>query len=208
VFPCHPVTKQPLVKSDIAGEGSLKLATTDEATIRTWWKQWPQAMIGLPTGRPIGAFVVDVDAGEDKTTGEIFEASALQLNLEKAIGTKLAPTKFSRTPRGGLHLYYRMPVENDIGNRVEKSLMASITANAHDFFAACETGKGWDVCKTYCAPNATFAAQAEPLAGIKSLAEYMDWMKGLMTIMPDGSILVPVVRVNRPARRRLQTRST
>jgi putative DNA primase/helicase len=75
-------------------------------------------MIGLPTGRPIGAFVVDVDAGEDKTTGEIFEASALQLNLEKAIGTKLAPTKFSRTPRGGLHLYYRMPVENDIGNRV------------------------------------------------------------------------------------------
>lgn len=37
--------------------------------------------------------------------------------------------------------------------------MASITANAHDFFAACETGKGWDVCKTYCAPNATFAAQ-------------------------------------------------
>jgi len=86
--------------------------------------------------------------------------------------------------------------------------MASITANAHDFFAACETGKGWDVCKTYCAPNATFAAQAEPLAGIKSLAEYTDWMKGLMTIMPDGSILVPVVRVNRPARRRLQTTST
>jgi putative DNA primase/helicase len=29
VFPCHPVTKQPLVKSDIAGEGGLKLATTD-----------------------------------------------------------------------------------------------------------------------------------------------------------------------------------
>ena len=65
--------------------------------------------------------------------------------------------------------------------------MASITAIANDFFAACETGKGWEVCKTYCAPNATFAAQAEPLAGIKTLAEYADWMKGLMTIMPDGS---------------------
>jgi hypothetical protein len=25
--------------------------------------------------------------------------------------------------------------------------MASITAIAHDFFAACETGKGWDVCR-------------------------------------------------------------
>ena|SRR6202165_4617514 len=65
--------------------------------------------------------------------------------------------------------------------------MASISAIANDFFAACETGKGWEVCKTYCAPNATFAAQAEPLAGIKTLAEYADWMKGLMTIMPDGS---------------------
>ena len=56
--------------------------------------------------------------------------------------------------------------------------MAPITATANDFFAACETGKGWEGCKTYCAPNATFAAQAEPLAGIKTLAEYADWMKG------------------------------
>ncbi len=52
--------------------------------------------------------------------------------------------------------------------------MASITTIANDFFAACETGKGWEVCKTYCAPNATFAAQAEPLAGIKTLAEYAE----------------------------------
>jgi predicted ester cyclase len=65
--------------------------------------------------------------------------------------------------------------------------MASITVIANDFFAACETGKGWETCKAYCAPNATFAAQAEPLVGIKTLAEYTDWMKGLMTIMPDGS---------------------
>ena len=65
--------------------------------------------------------------------------------------------------------------------------MTSITAIANNFFAACETGKGWEACKAYCAPNATFAAQAEPLEGIKTLAEYTDWMKGLMTIMPDGS---------------------
>jgi len=71
--------------------------------------------------------------------------------------------------------------------RTGESLMASITVVAKDFFAACETGKGWEVCRTYCTPNATFAAQAEPLAEIKTLAEYADWMKGLMTIMPDGS---------------------
>lgn len=117
VFPCHPATKQPLVKSDIEGEGGVKLASTDEATVRAWWKQWPNAMIGLPTGRAIGAFVVDVDAGEDKQTGEIFDAAALQMNLETAIGGQLPPTRFATTPRGGVHLYFKMPVEDLIGNR-------------------------------------------------------------------------------------------
>jgi hypothetical protein len=41
--------------------------------------------------------------------------------------------------------------------------MASITSVAEAFFAACETGEGWEVCQAYCAPNATFRAQAEPL---------------------------------------------
>jgi predicted ester cyclase len=65
--------------------------------------------------------------------------------------------------------------------------MSSISAVAKEFFVACESGKGWNVCKTCCAPNATFSAQAEPLAGITTLAEYTDWMMGLMTIMPDAS---------------------
>jgi predicted ester cyclase len=64
--------------------------------------------------------------------------------------------------------------------------MASIANVARDFFDACEAGKGWEVCKAYCKPNATFAAQAEPLADVKSLEQYADWMKGLMMIMPDG----------------------
>ncbi len=59
------------------------------------------------------------------------------------------------------------------------------TANA--FFEACETGKGWEGCKAYCAPDATFAAQAEPLADITTLEAYADWMQGLVAIMPDAS---------------------
>ena len=65
--------------------------------------------------------------------------------------------------------------------------MPSITETANAFFVACETGKGWEGCKAYCVPKSTFAAQAEPLVGVKTLAEYADWMKGLMAIMPDGS---------------------
>jgi len=65
--------------------------------------------------------------------------------------------------------------------------MASIAATAKDFFAACETGKGWEACKAYCTADATFAAQAEPLADVKTLAQYADWMKGMFTPLPNAS---------------------
>jgi predicted ester cyclase len=64
--------------------------------------------------------------------------------------------------------------------------MASMTDVAEKFFAACETGKGWDVCSQYCTPGATFSAQAEPLADVKTLEGYTNWMKGLLTFVPDG----------------------
>jgi predicted ester cyclase len=64
--------------------------------------------------------------------------------------------------------------------------MADIKQIAWRFFEACEAGKGWDVCKMYCTPAASFSAQAEPLADVKSLEAYADWMKGLIGIMPDG----------------------
>jgi hypothetical protein len=64
--------------------------------------------------------------------------------------------------------------------------MESIAETADRFFATCEAGLGWDACKAYCTPDATFAAQAEPLAGVTTLAQYTDWMKGLLTMLPDG----------------------
>ena len=64
--------------------------------------------------------------------------------------------------------------------------MSSITPVAKKFFEACEAGKGWAVCKEWCTPNATFSAQAEPLADVRDLAQYTDWMKGLLTFIPDG----------------------
>ena len=64
--------------------------------------------------------------------------------------------------------------------------MASITAIAKEFFAACESGKGWDGCRQYCKPDASFSAQCEPLADVKTLQQYTDWMKGLLTFIPDG----------------------
>jgi predicted ester cyclase len=68
--------------------------------------------------------------------------------------------------------------------------MATITEVAKQFFDACETGKGWQGCREYCTPDATFAAQAEPLADVKTLEQYADWMRGLLTFMPNGRYAV------------------
>ncbi|MEO9191920.1 MAG: nuclear transport factor 2 family protein [Acetobacteraceae bacterium] len=64
--------------------------------------------------------------------------------------------------------------------------MPSMTEIAKEFFAACETGKGWEACRAYCTPDATFASQAEPLADVKTLQAYTDWMKSILTPLPDG----------------------
>ncbi|MFN3845352.1 MAG: nuclear transport factor 2 family protein [Paracoccaceae bacterium] len=60
------------------------------------------------------------------------------------------------------------------------------TKTAQKFFEACETGAGWDGCKAFCTENATFSCQSDALAGVTTLAGYADWMKGLLTPIPDG----------------------
>jgi steroid delta-isomerase-like uncharacterized protein len=63
----------------------------------------------------------------------------------------------------------------------------SIAEVAQAFFDACEIGKGWEVCSAYCTPDATFAAQAEPLLELKTLEQYTNWMKAISTVLPDAS---------------------
>ena len=48
--------------------------------------------------------------------------------------------------------------------------MADIAQVAQRFFEACEAGKGWEVCSAYCHPNASFSAQAEPLAETRDIS--------------------------------------
>jgi hypothetical protein len=53
VFPLEPRGKKPLTTH------GLHDATSDVHQIRKWWRRWPQANIGLPTGRDFD--VLDVD---------------------------------------------------------------------------------------------------------------------------------------------------
>jgi predicted ester cyclase len=83
----------------------------------------------------------------------------------------------------------------------EECVMASMKETAERFFEACETGGGWETCSRYCHSDATFSGQSEALAGIDTLQGYVEWMKNLLTPLPDGhyelrSFAVDEVRSN------------
>ena len=113
VFPCSPDNKRPLVGESERGKGDAGLyrATRDAEQIRAWWREWPWAMIGVPTGAAIGAFVVDLDPKHGVTAEELLEVLRLKC------GGRLPPCPMVHTPRGGLHLWFAMPAGVEIGNR-------------------------------------------------------------------------------------------
>lgn len=86
VFPCDVRGKKPLC------DHGLKDATTDEETIGAWWKLWPNANIGHPTGERI---VLDVDGAEG-------EAALAALGAQHG---PLPETLTARTGKGR-HLYF------------------------------------------------------------------------------------------------------
>ncbi|MFZ3483897.1 phage/plasmid primase, P4 family [Sphingomonas sp. 3-13AW] len=131
VFPCRRSNKTPLVARDrdadgkpINGTGGVSKATCDEAQIRAWWGKWPQAMIGVSVG-VAGLIVIDfdprVDEVHDEETGEVttreWTLEELKAAVEEMIGEPLPVSLAVRTPSGGVHVYYRMPDGEPIGNK-------------------------------------------------------------------------------------------
>lgn len=103
VFPIRPGSKQP------ATSHGVNDATTDETTIRGWWRAQPNAGIGIATGSTSGIVVLDVDGA----TGER-SLSALQSRT----GT-LPATAEVKTARGR-HLYFAFPAGQTIRCSVGK----------------------------------------------------------------------------------------
>jgi predicted ester cyclase len=77
--------------------------------------------------------------------------------------------------------------------------MPGIRETAQRFFDACETGQGWEACSEFCHPDASFSSQTMALEGIDTLEAYTEWMKGLLTPLPDGSYELRAFAVD-PAR--------
>jgi hypothetical protein len=70
-------------------------ASTDPATIRGWWSHWPEANIGVATGKKSGLLVVDIDP---RNGGD-------PQNLPK----DLPDTPIARTGGDGWHYYFQHP---------------------------------------------------------------------------------------------------
>lgn len=87
-------------------------ATTDPAQIETWWRQWPDALIGMKTGRASGLIVLDVDVKDPAAYG--FDTLA---DLGLAI---LPNTPLAHTPSGGLHIYFAVNPQVEIRDSVGK----------------------------------------------------------------------------------------
>jgi hypothetical protein len=81
-------------------------ATTDEATIRRWWRRGPYSNIGIATGATSGLVVLDVDGATGLDNWD---------ELEQRHGST-ASSFLVTTPRGGIHLYLAHP-----GRRVPNS---------------------------------------------------------------------------------------
>ena len=93
VFPCVPGGKRPRV------EHGFREATADARQVAAWWRRWPAANIGVPTGQVSGVEVVDVDR---KASGAGFGAFA-RAREAGLVGGWLAVV---RTPSGGAHFYF------------------------------------------------------------------------------------------------------
>ncbi len=85
-------TKTPLTSNGFRG------ATLNERIVRELWRRNPGAMIGVPTGAPIGAWVLDIDpkhGGPDTLTALEAEHGALPATLT------------AETTSGGRHYFFK-----------------------------------------------------------------------------------------------------
>lgn len=91
-------------------ERGLLAATRDEAVIRSWWRRWPNALIGVPTGTANGFIVLDVDVKRR-------DANGLDTLADLAFAA-LPDTPLPHTASGGLHLYFDLPKHREISNTI------------------------------------------------------------------------------------------
>ena len=105
VFPCEPGGKRPLTYNGFWD------ATTDAPRLSAWWRRWPDANVGVPTGEQSGLLVLDVDPGAGGPDS---------LALLESLYGPLPQTAKARTGGGGIHYFFRYPADETVRNSAGK----------------------------------------------------------------------------------------
>lgn len=120
IFPLAAKNKVPAISKEKGGHGCLD-ATTDEKQIMQWWKQYPNANIGIATGGINGIVVIDCDNHPEQ--GKYGDEDLAELETKYG---KLPPSWEVLTGSGGRHLFFKIPndcvipcSEGDIANAVD-----------------------------------------------------------------------------------------
>jgi Bifunctional DNA primase/polymerase, N-terminal/Primase C terminal 2 (PriCT-2) len=79
-------------------------STRDPDEIRAYWRRWPNAAIGLPTGAVNGLFVVETDTIDGH--GVDGRESLIQLVVQHG---DLPWTRMAESPTGSVHRYFKIP---------------------------------------------------------------------------------------------------
>lgn len=87
-------------KTPLTSNG-LKAATKNERIVREWWRRTPDAMIGLPTGKPTGVWVLDLDRKPGVGDGHEWLD-----DMETKHGA-LPDTARAITMGGGTHIFFK-----------------------------------------------------------------------------------------------------
>jgi hypothetical protein len=92
------------------GEGGLYLATTDPEQIKRWWTKWPAALIGVPMGRRVGFWALDVDSKEGHCEDGLGAWNQLQLQHRDDTDGRV-----HKTGTDGLHFFYSWDNNRPVG---------------------------------------------------------------------------------------------
>ena len=93
VFPIREKAKTPLTQNGFHD------ATIKHTQIQTWWRQYPNANIGIATGKVSQIWVLDIDG----------EQGELSLHALEKINGKLPSSLEVISGGGGRHIYFNMP---------------------------------------------------------------------------------------------------
>lgn len=91
--------KTPLVSAGFKG------ATMNAPLVGRMWDRNPSAMVGIPTGEQLGAWVLDIDVHKDDD-GQVANGYETLAALEAKHG-ELPPTATAKTAGGGEHRYFK-----------------------------------------------------------------------------------------------------